>query len=164
MENTSPPDQKSQLKKIINDSHTAMMVTHGNGALHGRPMATAEVKEDLANLWFASQKDSGKVEELQSDDRVFLGYNNTSGSEWATVNGRGRIVTDRAKIKELWSPIWKNWFEGPDDPNLVLIEVEPDSAEYWDSGSKAIQMLKFAMTAVTGKKVDSGEHAKVGLS
>jgi len=161
-----PTDQekRDKLGNIINDSKTAFMVSRTpEDTLHGRPMATAEVGEDFNKIWFASRRESGKIEELKADNRVFLGYTNASGSEWASVNGRARIVDDRAKVQELWSPLWRNWFSGPDDPELILIEVHPETAEYWDSGSKAIAMVKFAIAAVTGKHLNEGEHERVNL-
>lgn len=155
-------DQKAEVRAIINAAHMAFLVTHSaNTGPHGRPMANAAVGEAVEEIWFASQRDTLKIEELAADDRVFLGY--TSGTKWATVNGRAKLVEDRAKALELWSDVWKNWFTGPDDPNLILIQVLPDHAEYWDGGSKIIQMLKFATTAVTGIKTSSGTHARVKL-
>ena len=112
-------------------------------------------------LYFPTERTSAKVGELLADDHVFLGYVN--GSEWATVTGRGKIVDDKAKNKELWNPLWKNWFTGPDDPNMVLIAVTPELAEYWDSASRAIVLAKMAYTAVTGQKTQIGEHAKLAL-
>ncbi|MFT3785021.1 MAG: pyridoxamine 5'-phosphate oxidase family protein [Tepidisphaeraceae bacterium] len=154
-----------KVRSLINKIGTAFMVTHSSGGqMHGRPMAVAEVKDGVESLWFATQRNSGKTEELASDDHVFLGFVNATGSDWVTVNGRGRIVDDRAKNRELWSPIWKNWFSGPEDPNLVLIEVTPESAEYWDNGSQAIAMLKFAVAAVTGKKMNEGDHGHVDFN
>lgn len=158
-------EKRQSLRKIINDSHTAFLVTRSvDGRPHGRPMANAEVDEDLRRIYFATQRSSGKVDELNVDDRVFLGYVNGSGAEWASITGRGRIVDDRALIRELWNPMWKNWFTGPEDPEITLIEVTPEQAEYWDAGSRLVQMAKFAFTALTGKAVDEGEHAKVALT
>jgi general stress protein 26 len=149
-------DQQKHLFKIVNDARTAFMVTHQAGSLHGRPMVNAEVKEGDSVIYFATQRRSGKVDELDHDPHVCLGYTNSTGSEWASLNGLARVIDNRAKIKELWSAVWKNWFEGPDDPNLVLIEVTPDRGEYWDAGSRAFQMVK-------GKKLSEGEHAEVKL-
>jgi general stress protein 26 len=160
---TSSSDQRKHLYKIVNDANSAFMVTHHNGRMHGRPMQNAKVGDDATVIYFATQRRSGKVEEIERDSQVYLGYTNPTGSEWASVNGTARVVDNRAKIKELWSPVWKNWFEGPDDPNLVLIEVTPDTGEYWDNGSKALQLVKFAITAVTGKRLSEGEHAEVKL-
>jgi len=157
--------KRDKLRKILNDAKTAFMVTRTTtGGLHGRPMVTVQIDSDLDTLWFPTDRDSGKVRELATDSEVCLGYTNSTGSEWASVNGRARIVDDRALIKELWNPIWKNWFDGPDDPKLTLIGVAPESAEYWDSGSQILQMMKFAVTAVTGKRLDEGENEQVNLS
>jgi len=157
-------ETRAKLSKMVNGARTAFMVTRsGDHGMHGRPMQTAEVTEDFQKLYFSNARDSGKTREIKNDDHVFLGYSNSSGAEWVCINGRARVVDDRAKIKELWNPIWKNWFKGPDDPNLVLIEVTPESAEYWDSGSQVIEMFKFAIAAVTGKHMDEGEHERVNL-
>lgn len=165
----SPPtksrDEKLQkLSTIIASMRTAFLVTHSaDGGLHGRPMAAAEAEADLTRLWFATSTQSAKVQELLADDRILCACSNATGSEWATVNGRARLVNDRSRINELWSPFWKNWFSGPDDPNLALLEVTPESAEYWDSGSAVLTMVKLAMAAVTGKKFDEGENERVAL-
>jgi general stress protein 26 len=158
-------DKRARLRKILNDAKSAFMVTRTpSGGLHGRPMMTVQIDESFDNLWFPTDRNSGKVRELVADGEVCLGYTNSTGSEWASVNGRARIVDDRALIRELWSPIWKNWFESADDPKLVLIGVTPESAEYWDSGSQILQMMKFAVTAVTGKHLHEGQNEHVNLN
>jgi general stress protein 26 len=165
MSQPTEKEQRKALYKIISAARSAFMVTKApNGRLHGRPMATAELEEDFDALWFATQRDSGKLEELRADNQVFLGYTSASGSEWATINGRVRVVDDKAKNHELWNSLWKTWFEGPDDPNLVLLEVMPETAEYWDAGSKALLWAKFAVAAVTGKPIDEGDHAKLDIN
>lgn len=162
--NKTDGEKRQLLGKIINDASAAFLVTrsHGDG-LHGRPMATARVDEDITAIWFACQKDSQVVAEISVDPRVYLGYTNHTGSEWASINGRASIVEDRAKIRALWSPAWKNWFDGPEDPNIALIKVDAQEAEYWDSGSRAVMLLKMAVAAVTGAKLPDGEHNRVSV-
>ena len=155
-------DPIAAIRAIINAAHTAFLVTHNHATgPHGRPMATAQVGEKVEELWFASQRDTLKIEELGDDDHVFLGY--TVHTKWATLTGHARVVDDRAKAREVWSDVWKNWFSGPDDPNLVLIQVIPEQGEYWDGGSKVVQMIKFATTALTGVRTSPGAHAAVKL-
>lgn len=151
------------LRKIVNDATAAFVVTRGGDTLHGRPMATADVEDDFNSIWFACQRDSAIAKEIGQDGHVFLGYTNGSGSEWASINGYAQLIDNRERVKDLWQPIWKNWFSGPDDPSIVLIQVVPEHAEYWDSGSRVVQMLKFAAAAVTGEHVDEGEHGEVDL-
>ena len=162
---TSDEERRRTLRKILNDAKTAFMVTRStDGGMHGRPMRTIQVDESLDTLWFPTDRNSGKVRELEASPDICLGYTNSSGSEWASVYGKAHIVDDRGKIHDLWSPIWKMWFTGPDDPNLTLIAVIPESAEYWDSGSQILQMIKFATSAITGKHFSEGENAHVNLA
>jgi general stress protein 26 len=157
-------EKRDKLRSIINGIRTGFMVTKGpDGQMHGRPMATAEVERDFDTIWFATQRESAKVHEIAADSSVYLGYTNAAGSGWASVNGTARVIDDKMKAEELWNPFWKNWFDGPHDPKLVLLQVTPQSAEYWDSGSRLVQMAKFAFTAVTGKPVDEGEHARMEM-
>ena len=156
--------KRDALEKIVKNCRTAFFVSKGTEApFHGRPMANAKVEDGLSTIWFATHRVSGKTSELEKNRDVLLAYTNGTGSEWASVNGLASLVDDRQKIKELWSPIWKNWFDGPDDPNIELIRVTPLSAEFWDNGSKAIAMIKFAVGAVTGMKMDSGVNEKLKL-
>lgn len=162
-QDTAETERIALLRKIVNDATAAFLVTRSGDRLHGRPMATAEIEDDFALIWFACDRESAIAREIETNGQVFLGYTNGSGSEWAAISGTGSLVDDREKVRELWSPIWKNWFESPDDPRIVLIQVTPQHAEYWDSGSRIVQMLKFAVAAVSGKHVDEGEHGEVEL-
>jgi general stress protein 26 len=153
--------KRAKVREMINDIHDAMMVTRSpSGGMHARPMSTAKVDEGWNTIWFATSADS-KVAELQQNDHILLAY--ARKSEWVSVAGRGRVVRDVAKARELWSPLWKNWFTGPEDPNLLLIEVTPESAEYWDSGSRVFALAAMAVAAVTGKHVPTGENERVAF-
>ena len=99
-------------------------------------MATQKPQPD-ADLWFVTAKGSPKLDEIRHDPHVNLGYYKDRTREWVSVSGKARIVEDRAKIKELYRPDWKAWFEGddkssgtPDDPRIALIAVDADSAVF----------------------------------
>ena len=55
---------------------------------------------------------------------------------------------------------------GPTDPNLALLVVKLQHAEYWDvEESKMVQMFKMAKAAVTGNPPTGlGEHKEMNLS
>ena len=74
-------------------------------------------------------------------------------------------LRDRAMIDELWRPEFKIWFpEGKDDPEIALLRVSLEKAEYWDSPSSTIgYALSFVSSLVTGKQPDLGENRKVDL-
>ncbi len=66
-------------------------------------------------------------------------------------------------MEELWNPILKAWFpKGLDDPNITLLKVSVESAEYWDSTSSTIvQVAGFIKAIVTGTNADGGENEKI---
>jgi general stress protein 26 len=156
-------EQRKHLHKIVSKSHSGFLVTRNDRGMHGRPMATAQADEQMTQLWFATKRTHAKIKEIQADDRVMIGYTSADGTEWASINGRARIVDDRGKMRELWSPFWRTWLDGPDDPEMILIEVTPESAEFWDMGNKLVALVKFAVGTITGKDTTAGGHQQMRL-
>jgi general stress protein 26 len=149
-----------ELKEMVKDVRTAMLCTsRPNGHVHSRPMATSEV-DDEGNLWFMTGRDSSKVDEIRDNDHVCVCYASPEENTYVCVMGEATVLRDQAKIDELWNPFAKAWFpEGKEDPNLVLIKVVPQEAEYWNgSSSQAIVLFKMAEAAVTGQEYEDGEH------
>ena len=109
----------AQLAELIKDVEVAMFTTTGvDGRLYSRPLATQQVTFD-GDLWFVITADSPKVAEIALDPHVNVAYASPSKNTYVSVAGRARIVDDRAKIEELWSPAMKLFFPGgKDDPNL----------------------------------------------
>jgi len=111
--------QIEQLAELIRDVDIAMFTTTGvDGRLYSRPLGTQEVEFD-GDLWFATAADSPKVAEISLNPQVNVAYASPSKNTYVSVAGTARIVDDRAKVEELWSPAMKLFFPGgKDDPNL----------------------------------------------
>ena len=164
-EHISREDQIKKLGELIKGINIAMMATAlPDGDLRSRPMATQEEEFD-GTLWFFTGSDSGKVHEIEDDQHVNLSYSEPGAQKYVSVSGRARLVHDRAKIEELWSPPLKAWFpDGVEDPNIALLKVEVDSAEYWDTpSSKMVHLIGFVKATVTGQSYDPGENEKITL-
>jgi general stress protein 26 len=76
-----------------------------------------------------------------------------------------RARRDAAKAGQLWSSEAEAWWpKGPNDPDVRVLRVVPDSAEYWDTRGNSITVaLKLAMARMAGKPPDLGENEKVQL-
>jgi general stress protein 26 len=122
-----------------------------------RPMSIQKV-DDEGNFWFLSDKDSLKNQELKQDDRVQMLFTGSSYNGFASVYGAASISQDREKIKELWKPLAKVWFQGGvDDPGISVIKITPLEGHYWDTKhGAAVSFLKMAVSLVTGKTLDDG--------
>lgn len=163
-DNTSKNVQK--LGELIKEVKVAMLTTAGaDGVLHSCPMMTQEVDFN-GELWFFTRKDSMKIANIERDSNVNVVYAQPSDQLYISVSGHAELVEDRAKINELWKPAHKLWFEGgKDDPQIGLIRVDVENAEYWDSPSSAVVYLAgFAKSLLTGKKpAKVGEHEKLNI-
>jgi len=160
-------DDIAKLGELIKDIRVAMLTTVDNqGCLHSRPMATQEQEFD-GTLWFFTPADSGKIHELNRDSHVNISYANPDKQTYVSVSGTASTIRDKAKIKELWSPINKAWFpNGVDDPNIALLRVDVQRAEYWDAPSSAVvRLFGFAKAVLTGKPYgeEGVDHEKVTL-
>lgn len=156
-----------KLYDLIKDVKVAMMTSiEPDGSLHSRPMANHKADEH-GDIWFYSRARTPKVEELKKDAQVNLAYADPKSQNYVSVSGTAEIITDKAKVKELWSEDLKAWFpNGPDDPNIALIRVHPSGGEYWDAPSSTmLHLAGYVKAKVTGKPADdlAGENKKVSL-
>jgi len=154
-----------QLIDKINGIDIAMMTTiDEDGSLRSRPMQTQQAKADGV-LWFFTGYASAKSFEIKQDAHVNLSYAKPGDNLYVSVSGRASLSRDRQKIEELWTPAMKAWFpEGQDDPNIGLIKVTIDKAEYWDAPNSAVvHLYGMAKAALTGERPDAGENKKINL-
>ena len=161
-----PSEDVQKLADLIENIQIAMLTTAGtDGRLYSRPMATQQEKFK-GKLWFFTQKHSGKVNEIQHDQQINLSYAAPDKNRYVSVAGRAALSSDREKMKELWSPVFKAFFpDGLDDPELALLEVEVESAEYWDAPSSAVvKLVGFVKAVATGKTYQPGENKTLNLN
>ena len=153
-----------KLRDLIQDVEIAMLTTIDGGVLRSRPMDTQETEFD-GDLWFLTSKKHHKIEEINRDNRVNVSYASPDDNTYVSVSGTASFSEDRAKINDLWSPEHKAWFpEGKDDPNIILLKVDVEQAEYWDvTSSTFTQIAGFLKAMVTGQEADGGENKKINL-
>ena len=165
MAETHNSDHVAKLRKLIGDTKFCMLTTmEPDGSLHSRPMAVQQTEFD-GDLWFFTGKSTEKVRELAREQHANVSFSNPGDNAYVSVSGRARIVDDKAKAKELWNPFYRTWFpKGLDDPELTLLKVEVDHAEYWDAPNSLVTHLFGVVKAtVTGKSPRPGNHAELTL-
>lgn len=146
-----------QLCQLIENIPVAMLtLCDAHGALVSRPMAPLEM-DNTGALWFYMDLHSVKLEHLGAANLSFV---DSGRATYISVSGQGKVHTDRARIRRLWTPFAKPWFpEGPESPTLVLLKFEPQRAEYWDAPhNKMIRMFALAASVVAGTPIGLGEH------
>jgi general stress protein 26 len=153
------------LHEQLKDIRIAMLTTADlNGTLRSRPMGTQDAEFD-GDLWFFTSDTSGKANEIRHDQQVNLSYVDPGKNRYVSVSGRAALVHDKARMKEYWNPIYKAWFpEGLDTPDLALLRVTAEKAEYWDAPSgKLVTLINLVKAAATGDAEDVGRNEKLTL-
>lgn len=164
METKIGPDAEAKVWSLIKDVKVAMMATHADGEhMHARPMVATHKAFENGELWFFTDKRSRKVDEAEANDRVLLTYADWDKQHYVSIDGTAAVIEDRQTIADLWSEGMRTWFpKGTDDPNIALLRVKVESAEYWDAPSSAMVYAYGYLKAVTtGKRPNPGETARV---
>lgn len=161
-------DAAAQMKvwDMVKDIEITMMVTmDGEGRFRGRPMRAVRQGEGDV-VWFFTQNHTPKTDEVQGDERVLLAYSDPSGQNYVAISGTAQVVRDVAKQKELWSEPLRVWFPGgAEAPEVALLKVTVDGAEYWDSpNSKLVHAYGYVKSLATGKPPSGGENVKVDFT
>ena len=155
-----------KLRELVKDIDFCMLTTVDEGGdLHSRPMSSNGDIDTDGDIWFFTNASSHKVSEITKLPKVNVSFADPENQRYISVSGSAQLVRDQAKIDELWRPEFKIWFpKGKDDPEVALLRVTLEKAEYWDSPSSTISYaLSFVSSLVTGKQPDLGENKKVNL-
>ena len=158
---TSRPEAIEKIHDIISDVKVAMLTTvDEDGDFHSRPMVTQENHFD-GDVWFFADRKSDKVREIEQNASVNVAY--VDDGNFVSIAGKARIVSDIAKKQSLWHESLRVWFdEGPESSDVILIHVDAESAQYWDTPSGALGKAVNAVKVVlTGDKDAAGDSAKV---
>ena len=140
-----------------------MLTTMTSDGRHvSRPMAVQDVEFD-GDLWFFAERDSRVVEQIMAIPHVGLTLTDTS--TWISIDGEAQVVDDRDKARTLWNSFVEAWLpQGPDDPSVVLIKVDPHTAEYWDTpGGRVASLISLVKSKVTGERYEGGDQGTVTL-
>jgi len=163
MTNAPTGDERETLAKLLKKARIALITTvSADNQLVSRPMAVKERDFD-GDLWFFTEDPSHKTDEVRTNPEVNVALE--AGSGWVSIAGTAEVVTDAAKIDELWDTSAQAWFEqGREDPKVALLKVTAHTAEYWATDEpKPLVLLKYAKAAVTGGQPKVGESHTVDL-
>ncbi len=161
-----PTDTTAKLWELIKDMKYGMFTAHhGNGHLHSRPMTTLDRDEQGGVLWFFMSRSGEPVLDIENVSEVNISYSDPGHDAYVSVSGTARLVNDPAKQKALSSPMTQAWFPGgANDPDLAMVAVTVNHAEYWDvKTNKATKIFEMAKAAMTGTPPSIGEHAQVRM-
>jgi general stress protein 26 len=127
----SDPGDFAKLGELIRDIRVALLTTvDRDGGFHNRPVQTLQVEADRT-LWFFTDWSSPKVDELQHDVRVSLGYADPAKNVYAAVSGLGSLLRD---LQEIWCrPNHKSWIRNVRSTCLRTAQEAPPPPDMGNS-------------------------------
>ncbi|MHA6260359.1 pyridoxamine 5'-phosphate oxidase family protein [Sporosarcina sp. CAU 1771] len=119
-------DKKTALK-ILKESYVGTMATVQQNKPHARYMSFFS---DELTLYTATSKKTQKVDELEANPHTYIliGYEGGGMSdEFLEIEGTVTLHDDETIKEKVWNKHMKPWFSGPDDPDLLVLKVSPDT-------------------------------------
>jgi len=170
-DSVSTEKKLDELYALIDGIDICMFTTRrADGQLVTRPMQVQE-RRSGTDMWFVTDVETHKLDELANDPHVNLGFYNNKSREWVSVSGTAILSQDRDLIRGLYKADWKAWFPeqderrngGPDDPRIALILVEAQSAHYLvNTKSRPATLFQVVKAIVTGSAPKVGEERTLG--
>ena len=140
----------------------AMLVTRDGDKLRARPMSAYLRREENA-IYFLTDARHHKDEEIARHSSVNLSFADAGSMKYVSLTGTATVSNDRARIKELFSTPAKAWWDSAEDPNIRVLKVMPDEAEFWDTPGSVVAYVKMAVAVVTGTRPEIGDNRKVSM-
>lgn len=120
-------DAKETARKILDESYVGTMATVQQDKPFSRYMTF--FNEDFT-LYTATSKQTEKVDELEKNPNthILIGYEGEGfGDEYLEIMGTVTISDEENLKEKVWNEHMKPYFNGPDDPDLVILKITPDS-------------------------------------
>ncbi|EEL57860.1 General stress protein 26 [Bacillus cereus Rock4-2] len=123
---------KEKIATIIQGQRTGVLSTVRNEKPHSAFMMFFH--EDFV-LYVATDRKSKKITDIEKNPNVhvLLGREGKKLDEdYIEVEGLASIEEDSTLKNKFWNNSLKRWLLGPEDPNYVLIKINPDTIYYID--------------------------------
>lgn len=160
---------RRHLFEVLQDFDVLLVGLHGPTGggqlpkLKVRPMTVAAVDEHCC-ISFLTKRSNHEFFEAQAPMPTYV--TGQSRDRFVSLKGTIEITPNPERIRQLWRGAFDTWFEGPDDPEAVLVVFHPDEAELWDSkGRRGLNFLiESARALVNGEPPPQDEvHTHLSL-
>ena len=126
---------------IVEKARVGMLTTKFGGCLRARPLE-ARADREAGIIWFVTDVRGTKDDEIDAAHDIGLVFIAERDRAYLSITGRAFVTRDSAKAKKIWRKTDDTWFaDGPDDPNVRLLRIEPITAELWDGPSSAAAVV-----------------------
>jgi general stress protein 26 len=145
----------------LKDSPVIMLGIEGARDGATQPMTAMFEDEDRNSgiLWFFTAKDHDFSRAMGQSNRGIGAFSAKGHGLFASLRGTLALTADPAVVERLWNPVVAQWYEGKEDPKLILARFEVEDAKVWLSDVQGF--LKPALNKLLGRKPEAGMKDKV---
>ena len=154
---SSTDEVKEKFWKALADS--PFLFLERDGCSDGAVPMTAQLDKDANSaIWFFTTKDH-HLAKMGPATATFAG----KGHEmFARFSGTLSEETSRERLDEHWSSITEAWFDGKDDPKMIMLRMDLGQAEIWNSDMGFIDNMKMLM-GFDSRQEAMKEHTETAL-
>jgi general stress protein 26 len=158
----TPDELRDRVWELAAKIEFCMFVTWDGEKQRARPL-DAHVDQEADAIYFLTDVSGAKVDQIEEFPVVTVTFADTRSMKFVTMSGTAAVSNDRAKIRELFEPSSKAWWDSADDPAIRLVTFRPEEAELWDSPNMLVSSILMLTAAVTGARPKLGDNAKLRI-
>lgn len=120
-------DLKEKVLKILSNHRTGILSSVENNKPHSRYMT---FYNNNLTLFTPTKRDTEKIDEIEKNSAVsvLLGYEKNGQSDsYVEITGTASINDSQELKNQYWDESYKKWFDGPEDPNYVFLQIQPET-------------------------------------
>lgn len=122
---------ETRIGQALNNNLFASLATVEGEKPRVRYMA---LYHDGLDIYMATDRKTDKVEEIQQNPNVFvlMGYEKGGTGDVLEISGTAEVTGDQDLKSKVWREDFKRWFNGPEDPDFVVLKITPNHMEMTD--------------------------------
>ncbi|MBX9957326.1 pyridoxamine 5'-phosphate oxidase family protein [Peribacillus simplex] len=132
---------KEKVLNIIRDHKIGVLSSVENNKPHSRYMTFFN---DELTLYTPTSGKTEKIDEIEKNPNVhiLIGYDNEGlGDSYLEISGTSKINDSQELKDKLWNESFEKWFEGPKDPNYLILQIKPESIRLMNNNGELPQEL-----------------------
>ncbi|MDX6153813.1 pyridoxamine 5'-phosphate oxidase family protein [Marinococcus sp. PL1-022] len=137
-------EAKRHAQDIIDSNKVGVLATIEGNKPHSRYMT---FYNDNFTLLTPTSSKTHKAEEIEKNSNVhiLLGYDGEGyGDAFVEISGKAVIRHDQETKEKVWTDSVQSWLGSPDNPDYIVLEIQPDSIRLMNSKGDTPEEIDFS--------------------